>query len=89
MNQRRKNFLEHIIRPLQDFVIPKPNHAKSTARQILRPLDVVEQIVCVLSSVDFDDQSRTNAHEIDDISTDRLLSAKPMISKMPIAQVSP
>ena len=83
--QRRKNLFQHIIRPLQHFVIPEANHAKPAAGKILRPLDVVQKIVRVLTAVNFDDKSRTNAYEVDDIATDRLPSSEPMISKMPVS----
>jgi hypothetical protein len=89
LNQRRKYFFQHIIRPLQHFVIPEPNHTEPEARQILRPLDVVQQIIRVLTSVDFNHESRADTHEIDDISTDRLMSSKSVISKMSVAQVPP
>jgi hypothetical protein len=89
LNQRREDFLEHIIRPLQHFVIPEPNHAKSTARQILRPLDVVQQIVRVPTSVDFNNEPCTKTDEIHDVIADRLLSPESVISKMPVTQMPP
>jgi hypothetical protein len=89
LNQRRKNLFKHILGPLQHFVIPEPNHSKSTASEILRSLDVVQQIIRVLSAVDFDNEPRSKTDKVDDISADRLLPSESMIAEVPVAQMTP
>ena len=89
MNQRPKNALEHHVRLLQRLMVPEPNHAKSRSREISSALQIMEKIIRVLPTVQLDDQARTDANKVYDVSTNRLLSTEAVVAEMSIAQVTP
>jgi hypothetical protein len=70
---------------LQNFVVPETNHTKSPARQVPRAFEIVQQEFGVLSSVDFNDQSRTQAHEVRNVTADRHLPPEPVTAHPSIA----
>jgi len=89
LNQRFKNTFKHCLRPLQRFIIPEPNHAKSTAREIPRALQIFDHRLGMLTAIKLDDQSRSNANEIHDVSSNRHLSPKPKGAQASMSQVVP
>jgi hypothetical protein len=50
---------------------------------------VVSRMFRVLPSIEFYDEARFHAHEIDDVSGDRLLPPKLEVAQTPSAQISP
>jgi len=61
---------------LQHFAVPKSEHFETAGRQLLGSRIVVALCIRVLFSVEFDDQPRPDAAEIDDEFIDRDLSAE-------------
>jgi len=74
---------------LERFIIPEPNHTKACSREIQRPLQIFDHRLGMLPTVQLDDQSRTNTHEIHDESPDRHLSSKSITAQWPMPQVKP
>jgi hypothetical protein len=89
LNQRLKDAFEHCFSALEHLVIPESNHAKAATREILRPLEIFDHRVRVLTPVELNDQSRSNANEVHDESTDRDLSAEAITTQSAMAQVVP
>ena len=69
-------------------MVPKAQHSPAFASEI-GVATFVAHILGVLGTVGFDDQTRTDAKEVDDIGSDRDLPAKLEIAKTPVAQQSP
>jgi hypothetical protein len=85
VNQRLNNALKHCFGLLKHLMIPEANHLESAARKVSRPFQIVEKIVRVLAAVYFDDQTRAQTDEVDDVFADRLLSAKAIVTEMTVA----
>ena len=88
-HQRRKNAFKHRLGLSQHIVIPEPDHTKPEARKIPRSLQIKTQIVGMLSAIYLDDQSRADAHEVDNVAANRLLPSESILAEMPIAQMAP
>jgi hypothetical protein len=70
-------------------VVPESQNAKTAACKIPSALEVLEQSFCVLPTVQFDDQSRSKAHEIHDVVSHRHLSAEAIPTQLPVAHETP
>jgi len=89
LNQRLKNALQDCFSSLQNFVIPESNHTIPAARQPLRTFEIFQQMVRVLPTVEFHDQARPHANEIDHESSDGCLTAESIAAQPSISQVVP
>ena len=89
MNQRLKNAFKHRFRSLQHFVVPEPDHAKPEPREILRAFKFIQQMLVVLASIYFHDQTRPVAHEIRDVRPERNLPAESIATQVTIANEMP
>ena len=89
MNQRFNDALKHGPGLLKHIVIPEANHAKPTMRENPRSIQIVEQVVRMLSPIDFYDQACADADEINDVLANRLLSPEAVVAEMPVAEVAP
>jgi hypothetical protein len=73
--QRANDVRDDIVDASQYFIIPVAPHAIPVLRQPLVACGIVGRIQ-MLTTVDFNYQSRRKANEIDDVRADRVLSAK-------------
>lgn len=89
LNQRFEDAFKHRLCPLQRLIIPEPNHAKPRTREVQRSLQILDHRVHVLSAIELNDQTRANADEVDDISTDRHLPSKSVTAQTAMPQVIP
>jgi hypothetical protein len=89
LNQRFENAFEHRFRPLKHFVIPESDDAKPTACQKLRAFEIIEQTFRMLSAIELDDESRSHAYEVRDVSANRYLPPKSIATQAPMPQVIP
>ncbi len=89
LNQRLKNALQHHLRLLQRLVIPEPNHSKPRPREAQRPLQILDHRLRMLSTIELHDQPSADAHEVDDVSTNRHLPPESIAAQPPMAQVVP
>ena len=89
LNQRFEDAFEYRFGLLKRLIVPEANHAKATARQVVCAFEIIERGVCVLSSIELDDQPRSHANEIHDVSTERHLSPKSITAQLPIAEEVP
>jgi hypothetical protein len=89
LNQRLKNAFENSLGPLKDFVIPKSDDVKSTSRQKLRSLEIIDETLKMLPAIELDDKPCSHAHEVGDVSAERDLPSELITAHLMIAQVIP
>jgi hypothetical protein len=89
LNQRFNNAFKNSPSLLKHLVIPEPNHPESAARKVPRPFQIVEKIVRMLTAVHFDDQARAKTDEVDNVISNRLLSAEAIVAEMSAAEMTP
>jgi len=65
--QRRQNALQNSIRLPEHLAVTESDHTKTCARQITRPVKIFDQVLRVLTAIEFNDQPRSDADEIHDI----------------------
>jgi len=70
------NHVAHPFDVFEYFIIPKTQNSKAAAAQ-LRIAHRIGYRLRMLSSVDFDDDARGKANEVDNIRADRALASKP------------
>ena len=73
MNQRLKNALKHRFRLLQHFVVPEPDYTKAKSREMMGALELIEQVLIVMTSIYFNDQSCAQTYEVRDVRPERNL----------------
>ena len=83
------NALHHSVDILKNLVIPKPQYSVSLLRKPLVTNPVAFELPCVLSTVQLDDESFGHAYEIDDVSTQWLLTAKLVALQPATTQLDP
>ena len=86
--QRIPDGFKHVIRALENLVIPKPQHAKSLLRQPGIAHSVARGSI-VLTSIGFDDQPGAEMHEVDDVGSNGLLTTKLLAKQAMRAQMHP
>ncbi len=74
---------------VQNLVIPESQHAKTGFFQQQCAFVVVDDLARVLSAVNFDDKTRFEANEIQDIAEYRLLPAELEAVQLAAAQLTP
>jgi hypothetical protein len=79
----------HAIAIGKDLMIPESNNRKSLRVQPSRALGVLRRVLCVLPTIDFNNQTRGQADKIHDVGTDGKLSTKPHIVNLLQAQTLP
>jgi len=84
-----KNFLEYALEIFQHFIVPESHYAEPVLRKHRRSMGVLRYLFRMLPSVKLYNEPRFYAHEIDDISADRLLSPKLEVAQAPSAQMCP
>ena len=89
LNQRLKDAFKHGFSALKHFVIPESNHSKPATREIPRALQIFDHRLGMLTAIKLDDQSRSNANEIHNVSSNPHLSPKPKATQAPMSQVVP
>jgi hypothetical protein len=87
--QRLENALKHSFRLLQYFIIPEPQHAKTRARQIQRPLEIFRYTLRVLATVKFDHETRAHAGEVHNVASQRHLAPESVATEVTIANEPP
>jgi hypothetical protein len=80
---------EHAIEILEHFVVPKPEDEVTTRFQILGSTRILLSLLVVLAAVEFDDELRVWATEIDDKSVQRHLAPELQTAKPSVAQSKP
>ena len=70
--QRAHDLLQHAIDILEDLVVPEADHAITLAVQPARSRLILRRSRVVLAAVDFDDQPRLQAAEVNDVVADCL-----------------
>lgn len=87
-SQRGQDRLLHALQFLQHRVVPESQNAKSFSCQPEVALAVAQRAQ-VLASVDLHDQAAREAHEIDNVGSDRLLALELVPSESPRTQSFP
>jgi hypothetical protein len=85
--QRRDDGQQHTLGVAKHLVVPEPQHGVALGAQGGVAL-AIDGVGMVLTAIDFDDQTRLGAEEIDDIRPDRRLAAE-FDPELPLAQASP
>ena len=83
------NLLQHGFRFPEHFVIPEPQHAKSSRFNLTVANLVMALPFLVLSAVKLDHKLRLQTREVGNITTDRHLAPEPVASKLPKPQKTP
>ena len=65
--KRAKYGLHHIIRALQDIVIPESQYLVTSRPEIIGPLGVIPGLLQMLAAINFDHEFTVQADEIRDI----------------------
>jgi hypothetical protein len=81
---RPENLLENSLGLRQDFVVPKSQDLIAHLRKVIRSGAVIRGGACVLSSIEFDDQTNLDTGEIGEVATNRALSTELQSEKLPI-----
>jgi len=89
LNQRPKNPFQNCFSLQQHFVVPKPHDAKPRARQIMRPLQILQRMLEMLTAVELDDESRSQTHEIRYVSAELGLPTESITAELAVAQEIP
>ena len=89
LNQRPKNPFQNCFSLQQHFVVPKPHDAKPRARQIMRPLQILQRMLEMLTAVELDDKSRSQADEIRDVPAELSLPTESITAELAVAQEIP
>jgi len=89
LNQRLKNALKNHLRLRKHVIVPEPQNTKTRTRQIESPLDILACVYQMLSPIELDDQTRTQADEVDDVTTQRHLATEPVSSELSVAHEAP
>src|SRR5580692_2941667 len=84
--QRYENRLQDPIRIAERFIVPKSDHAITTR---LKPECPRFAVICMLSAINFDDELRLRAKEIDNIGPKRMLATEAEAIKLLSAQTRP
>lgn len=74
--------LQNTFEVLEDVVVPEPDDAKSVRFEPCSSLGVGFGALSMLSAVDFDDEALAQGTEIDDVTTEGMLAAKPYASDL-------
>ena len=85
----RQNGVTNRVEVAHDFVRPEPHDRVALRLQPFCPSRVGLLIEGVLLSVDFHDELRHRAEEIDDVATDRVLTAKSEPIQSAVSQLAP
>jgi hypothetical protein len=83
------NDVHYSIDVLQNFIVPKSEDDEFLITKPTITLLVIISPFSVLSSVNFNDQSFLQAHKIDDVSSEWLLSAKFATGNLPEPKLLP
>ncbi len=86
---RRANDVHHCLHVCQYIVIPESQYTKSAFSEINVALCVVRSRRCVLSAIQFDDQTHMQASKIGDVGPDWMLSAEAMPIQVSSAEMPP
>jgi len=89
LNQRPKNPFQNCFSLQKHFVVPKPHDAKTCARQIMRPLQILQRMLEMLTAVELDDKSRSQADEIRDVPAELSLPTESITAESTVAQEIP
>ena len=76
MEQTRPNAFHNTFSIAEYFVVPKPKDLESSRFEKSCSRHVCFLLLCVMSAVDFQNQSLLEADEIDNVGTDDLLTPK-------------
>jgi hypothetical protein len=84
-----QNLSQDVVKPLQHFVVPESQYAKSALGENCAALRVEVDAIGVLCTVDFDNQVGLDTNEVDDVAADWNLSPKLEPRQAPCTQVGP
>jgi hypothetical protein len=87
--QRAPDNRFHLFKVVQDLMIPKTQHSKTTRFKPLCSKPVLLDLLPMLSPIHLDDQSGFQANEIEHIAPRGMLSAKFIASQLALTQMSP
>jgi len=85
------NLTKHSVHILQNLIIPETQNAITTTYQPLRSLPVGSTLccLCVLPSIDFNDEFCLMADEVDNVRAYRCLTPKPGLAESMRTQTLP
>ena len=89
LNQRPKNLFQNRFSLQKHFIVPKPHDAKPRARQIMRPLQILQHMLEMLTAVELDNESRSQADEIRDVPAELSLPTESITAESTVAQEIP
>ena len=87
--QRSHDLLQHCVRFPEHFVIPEPQHAKSSRCDVAVANLVMALPFLMLSAVKLDHELRLQTREVGNITADRHLPPEAVASKLPKPQKTP
>jgi hypothetical protein len=80
---------EHGIQLLENLKVPEPHDPKSARLEPGRSHFISINLGCMLAAIEFDDQSRPEADEIDDIVSNRILLPELLPIRLPLLEMVP
>ena len=89
IRSHRTDHLQHAFQVLEDFGVPESENTKAPLFEPLGARLVLRFRLRVLSAIEFDDNARVIAGEIDDETAERHLSAKAQTIDLTAAQGGP
>lgn len=90
-SERRCDFRDDALRPLEHDLIPEPEHADADAVEVPRPLGVVRRPLrrVVDGPVDLDGETLGRAVEVQDLRPDAVLPPEPPAADVPVLEERP
>jgi hypothetical protein len=74
--KRSVNRCKHVVRALQNIVVPKSQDTEAQRLELLRPQRVISRSIEVLTAVDFQNQPLLKAYEVSDVTGDLMLPSE-------------